>query len=194
MPLQKRQHPKATINLLDFGFEDAKGLAYFASKRRHKNKKFMGIGWTKQKGLITRRRNLKLVWGDALSKARRIPSESVKIVTSDFLFSEFKVGGADLTALGRFFEEVTQKMRIELAKQINRILVPNGRFVVTEYNQNIPPMQSVLAAAGFSYTVKPLPETKFNRTKFLEMISAKLRTNPDLLNQMRPMQIIARKK
>ncbi|MBI2529747.1 MAG: hypothetical protein HYW05_01215 [Candidatus Diapherotrites archaeon] len=194
MPLPKSRCPKPTINLLDLGFEDAKGLTYFASKRQHKNKKFMGIEWTKQKGLMTRRHNLKLVWGDALNKLRRLPSESVKIITADFLFTEFKVGGFDPSVLGwrsTFFEKEFQNQRIEVAKQIKRILVPNGRFVITEYNDNLRPTQEILNASGFSYTIKPLSETKFSRTTFLGKISNYLEKNPELKDKVKPMRIIA---
>jgi len=188
---------KPVIILLDVGFEDAQKLVSFARKKSHRNKRFMGVEWTKQENLRTRYHNLKLTYGDALSKLKRLPAASVKIITADFLFTEFKIGGKESSDFGwrrASVETAYEKQRVNVMKQVARVLLPNGRFIVTEYAENASITVRLLKDAGFEVYSVPLKESEVRGTKFMEMILDRLKKHPEEKREFWPIKITARKK
>ncbi|MEI7960819.1 MAG: hypothetical protein WCI04_00630 [archaeon] len=184
------------IDLLDIGFEDAQRLIGLASKEKHRKKRFVGIEVTKAK-VQHKLHNLNLVYADAFDRLKRMRPNSVRIMTTDFLFTEFKVNGVDLAELGwrrNLFEKAFLKRRVDLSKEVARVLVPNGRFVVIEYKENLAPTLEVLKDAGFSCSVKPVPEQDLAKTKFLKLIQEKRQQQPNMRERMQPMRIVARKR
>jgi len=199
----KKKSRNKLISVLDLGFEDAQRLNALAL--RHPEKRFMGIEVTKAKGVVTRRHNLKLIWGDALRKLKRLRSQSVKIVTADFLFSEMKVGNISetrkLELLGMLGIRPTEenmgeyhKKRKQIAEQVKRVLIPNGRFVVVGYRADLKLTEEILRDSGFTYKVFPVPESEMGKTKFLKKIQERLKEAPQNRERMQPMKIVARKR
>ncbi|MBN2067966.1 MAG: hypothetical protein JW744_05860 [Candidatus Diapherotrites archaeon] len=195
--MTKPRTQRKPISVLDLGFEDATRLKGLAS--RYPRKQFMGIEWEKRKGLVTRRHNLKLVYGDVLSKLRRLPANSVKIVTADFLFSGFKMRGFHVdeeTRIGRVFAGRFRKGRIKVAKQVYRVLVPNGRFFVTEWKINSGVIKELLEEAGFNVKERPVPESeigKDGKTLFLKGLPEFFEKHPEAIETDTPMRLIATK-
>ena len=119
---------RRTLLFLDIGFEDAKKIKELAKK--HPKKKFMGVEWVKKSKLQTRTHNLKLTYGDALSKLRRLPSASVNIITADFFFSEFKIKGRELSAFS-LRKEMSEKFAKRKADTLTsfKSACKNGDFL-----------------------------------------------------------------
>ena len=179
------------IHVLDLGFEDAQRLRELA--QRHPEKKFLGVEWTKGKGVQTRRHNLKLVWGDALNKLRRLPTGSVNVATMDFLLTEFKIKGHELHEFGwkqQALAPLFMDRRLKLLRELRRVLVPNGRLFINEYKGNLPCVTGLLNDAGFPHTVKTSPEGF--KTKFLRLIRVTPITDPKDHFEYTPTLITAR--
>jgi ubiquinone/menaquinone biosynthesis C-methylase UbiE len=184
------------VSVLDLGFEDAKKLKELAKKKQHAKKKFLGVEWVKQQKLATRTHNLKLTYGDALSKLRRLPPASVNVITADFFFSEFKIEGNELGGkdASRYMQEKFKKRRNEILKQVTRVLAPKGRFFVIEYGLYLDRTMAMLSEAGFSCTKKTVLKSQMNRTLFLSDAADKMITNGRYANEIQPYIITARKK
>ncbi len=184
------------INMLDIGFEDAQKLISFASKRRHKNKKFLGIEWAKS-NLNTRYNNLKLIFGNAISKLRRMEQGSVKVVTADFLFTEFKINGKESSDVSLRKNILVEKKfdveRLALMKEVRRVLKSNGRFFVTEYSVNSQLTIDLLKKAGFEVYSRPMKPSEMHSTLFLKEISEAIQKNPNNQYSLWPIKIVARK-
>ena len=190
------------ISLLDLGFADAKRLT--ALSARHPKKRFAGIETAKRNDLA-KRPNLKLHWGDAVGKLKRMRSGSVKIVTADFLFSELKTRGPSAGDLGEMLDKagirLTEgmlgdyyKKRTAIVEQVRRVLVPKGRFVVIEYSANAGIIKRVLENSGFNCRTFPVPEAEMEKTEILTLVKDLLITNPEQAESILPMKIVARKR
>ncbi|MGI6589789.1 MAG: hypothetical protein ACOX1V_03970 [Candidatus Iainarchaeum sp.] len=185
---------KQNTSVLDIGFEDAKKIKELAKK--HPKKKFMGVEWVKKSKLQTRTHNLKLTYGDALSKLRRLPSASVNIITADFFFSEFKIKGRELSAfsLRKEMSEKFAKRKADTLKQVSRVLAKNGRFFVLEYGADLEKTISLLNNNGFVCTKKPVPKNQMDRTYFLSLIKDRMIIDARNASAWQPFIITARKK
>jgi|GEM_PF-1807978 len=177
------------ISLLDLGAFDGQRISALAKKPSRKNKRLLAVEWTKQKGLQTRRNNLKIVYGEALSKLQRLPSESVKVVTADFFFS-------DLRSRGMHTANVPAKeahVDLEVAKQIYRVLVPNGRLVCVEYIGNQAFILNVLSAVGFEWQSHSLSEKYWGKTEYLKRLGNLINSDNAARELLFPIQITAKK-
>tara|TARA_Y100000310_G_C20702557_1_gene831271 strand:+ start:8415 stop:8990 length:576 start_codon:yes stop_codon:yes gene_type:complete len=186
---------KPAINVLDVGFDDAKRINALA--RKHPGKRFMGIEVTKQKGIVTRQHNLKLVYGDAIQKLQNLPNEHVKIVTADFMFSEFKVGGKiqdELPLPASISDEFFHDQRKKVLSQCMRVLLPHGKLVIVEYNESLRSVLTILDELGLKYSVREVPSKDKSKTKFLKFILDYLEKHPEKKEDYKPMQITITKK
>lgn len=188
---------KRRVSLLDLGFEDAKKLRELAKKKQHAKKKFLGVEWVKREKFNTRTHNLKLIYGDALSKLRRLPPSSVNVITADFFFSEFKIKGREISthaSLRKVHDAKYNKQKAETVKQVSRVLRKNGRFFVLEYGVDLEKTISFLNSNGFVCTKKPVPKSQMDRTKFLSLIRDKMTVDSRHAPDWQPYIITARKK
>lgn len=87
--------------LVDMGFGEGEFLRRIAAKVKDKRKRFLGIELNAEEhdGTPTRQHNLKLVFGGALEKIRRLESRSVGFFTANFLFNQFTNQAYDNTGL-----------------------------------------------------------------------------------------------
>ncbi len=185
------------VSVLDLGFEDAKKLRELAKKKQHVKKKFLGVEWEKKQKLQTRFHNLKLTYGDALSKLKRLPNESVNIITADFFFSEFKVNGKEISdhaSLRKELSEKYKKRKEATLKEVSRVLPKNGRFFVLEYGVDLEKTISFLNQNGFVCTKKPVPQNQMHRTEFLSLIADRMIVDARHAPDWQPYVITARKK
>jgi len=185
------------VSVLDLGFEDAKKLKEIAKKKQHAKKKFLGVEWVKQEKFNTRFHNLKLTYGDTLSKLRRLPSGSVNVITADFFFSEFKVNGreiSDHSSLRKKLSDKYQKRKIDTLKEVKRVLPPNGRFFVIEYGLDLEKTINLLNQNGFVCTKKSIPKSQMHRTEFLSLIADRMIVDARHAPDWQPYVITARKK
>jgi SAM-dependent methyltransferase len=177
------------ISLLDLGAFDGQRISELAKKSSRKNKRLLAVEWAKQKGLLTRRTNLKIVYGEVLNKLGRLPSESVKVITADFFFSDLKSRGMHTANVPAKEAHVD----LEVAKQIHRVLVPNGRLVCVEYLGNQAFVLEVLTAAGFEWRSHSLPEKYWGKTEYLKRLGNLINSDKAAREFLFPMQIIAKK-
>lgn len=185
------------VSVLDLGFEDAKKLKEIAKKKQHAKKKFLGVEWTKREKFNTRFHNLKLTYGDALSKLRRLPNGSINVITADFFFSEFKVNGRELSEHASLRKEVSEKYKKQkeaTLKEISRVLPKNGRFFVLEYGADLEKTISFLNQNGFVCTKKPVLKSQMHRTEFLSLIADRMIVDARHALEWQPFIITARKK
>lgn len=185
------------VSVLDLGFEDAKKLKELAKKKQHAKKKFLGVEWEKRHKFQTRFKNLKLTYGDALSKLRRLPSGSVNIITADFFFSEFKINGKEISdhaSLRKQLSEKYKKQKEATLKEVSRVLPKNGRFFVLEYGLDLEKTISFLNQNGFVCTKKTVPPNQMHRTEFLSLIADKMIVDGRHASDWQPYIITARKK
>ena len=185
------------VSVFDLGFEDAKKLRELAKKKQHAKKKFLGVEWEKRAKFNTRFHNLKLTYGDTLSKLRRLPSGSVNIITADFFFSEFKINGkeiSDHSSLRKKLNDKYQKRKIDTLKEVKRVLPPNGRFFVIEYGLDLEKTVALLTQNGFVCTKKPIPKSQMHRTEFLSLIEDRMIVDGRHAPDWQPYLISARKK
>ncbi|MFC1517802.1 hypothetical protein ACFL5G_04505 [Candidatus Margulisiibacteriota bacterium] len=200
---------KEIIDFIDLGFEDALRLKELSEK--NPKLKLMGIERPSLKGSVSVKvDNIDLRWGGVLKELTEIQGESVKTVNSDFMFSEFYVIGwkelfpaaklneVSMGDLGRrvhggFFIELFMSLREEVLKQVRRILLPHGRFYISEYRANIESLSECLKDAGFDFAEKELEIAEMDKTKFLKLLRDKRKEGMD--SQLFPiMRIEAHKK
>ena len=185
------------VSVLDLGFEDAKKLKELAKKKQHAKKKFLGVEWEKRHKFQTRFHNLKLTYGDALSKLRRLPNGSVNVITADFFFSEFKMNGRELSEHSSLRKEMSEKYikrKEATLKEVSRVLPKNGRFFVLEYGVDLEKTISFLNNNGFVCTKKLVPKSQMHRTEFLSLIADKMIVDARHALEWQPYIITARKK
>ncbi|MFC2162039.1 hypothetical protein ACFLRF_00025 [Candidatus Altiarchaeota archaeon] len=209
MPVKERQ---PVIDVIDLGFEDAIRLKELSSRKHSHDKVFIGF---ERPGIKDRveggRDNLELRWGGVLEELAQIKDESVKIVNADFLFSEFyatkwkvfypgaQVDEASLGDLGwkgnlEYPQKIFAKMKTETVKEVGRILVPNGRFYITEYADSIPFATKRLDEQGFTHTQRDLTEEEMDQTSFMRKIVKHLKAGKVDPEVYWPVRITARKK
>jgi hypothetical protein len=188
---------KKRVSVFDLGFEDAKKLRELAKKKQHAKKKFLGVEWVKREKLNTRFHNLKLTYGDALSKLKRMAPSSVNVITADFFFSEFKINGkeiSDHSSLRKKLNDKYQKRKIDTLKEVKRVLLPNGRFFVIEYGLDLEKTVALLTQNGFVCTKKVVPQNQMHRTEFLSLIADRMIVDGRHAPDWQPYVITARKK
>lgn len=185
------------VSVLDLGFEDAKKLKELAKKKQHAKKRFLGVEWEKRHKFQTRFHNLKLTYGDALSKLRRLPTASVNVITADFFFSEFKVNGKEISdhaSLRKELSEKYKKRKEATLKEVSRVLPKNGRFFVLEYGSDLEKTINFLSQNGFVCTKKPVSKSQMDRTEFLSLIKDRMITDARHAPDWQPYVITARKR
>lgn len=185
------------VSVLDLGFEDAKKLKDLAKKKQHAKKKFLGVEWEKRQKFQTRFHNLKLTYGDALSKLKRLPSGSVNVITADFFFSEFKIKGKEISdhaSLRKQLAEKYKKQKEATLREVLRVLPKNGRFFVLEYGRDLDKTIDFLNRNGFVCTKKTVPQSQMHRTEFLSLIADQMITDARHALDWQPYIITARRK
>ncbi len=163
-----------------------------------------------EKKITSDQPNLQLRWRGVLQELKDMPDQSVKIVNADFLFTEFYVTGwkdimpdAELNefdeaalgwrAGGGFMAEFFKLCRQATVNQVKRVLTPNGRFYITEWEQNLPHTLEFLDEAGFQHESRPLTDEEMEKTWFLQEAKKKLATG-ELPPEATPVRIQATKK
>ncbi len=150
---------QSKFTLVDLGFGDAGFLKNIASKVKGREKRFLGIERTEQgqKGVVTRQHNLKLVFGGALKKLRKLQANSVGFITMNFLVD------ALVPRIMRLEKTEIPLVRGQMVKEImheaHRVLGQNGRIVITEYKSRLGAVMDAVTGQGFGVLVfGPVPE------------------------------------
>lgn len=183
------------INFVDLGFEDGLRIQELSGRPGHQRKVFLGIERPGIKDrLKPRYPNLELRYGGVLEELKAIADGTVRIVNADFFFTEFYTPISDLDLPSRVIQPLIDQQRAETVEQVRRVLVPQGRFYVTEYKGNLRPTLTLLTENGFpSCEHRQLDPGEMDKTKFLRLIKSKLEQEGSRADDFQPIRILARK-
>jgi len=188
-----RGSPK-TLRFLDIGFGSAARIARYARKPRSKNRLFYGIESEKQRTLVSsRQKNVKLMFGKAEERLKKIPSNSLHVVNMDFFpltTQEGVVNGFTKQGIPRI-ELHTRVLFPKLMGEVWRVLKKNGRVCITVPAGAVGEMDIVLFQNGFkesSFT--DVPKTQRDATPDMRGHFDLAKTHPDAI----PVRMIAVKR
>lgn len=158
--------------VLELGFGDAKRISHLA--RTHKNIQFLGIELKKGKGFQMRQHNLKLSFGDALKKIKRLPSKSCDVAYLDAF--DLEPIGAEKAQYGFFaHSDLFVKRFSNFLKDIRRVLLDNGRLHYSLSYGALKEFNLCLKNSGFKITqIGTIPKSRSKTTTDLECAFKKI--------------------
>lgn len=158
------------MRYLEIGFGKAERIARYARQKRSKKRVFRGIDLKKRTGLLvpTRQHNVKLMFGDAAKRMKKLPANSFDVIAMDFA-EVLKKKATDTTVgedkgivrvRGQYVEAIPG-----FFAQAKRVLQNNGRIFITMPLSEIVEIESMLRKAGFAeIRHAEVPEKNKNNT------------------------------